>query len=220
MQQPKKIRRPSPSMVVSMVALTVALGGTATAAGVFIESTKQIAKGAVQTNDIAPDAVIGGKVKDGSLSLADLNKGAIGTIQSAGTQALEAVRPGGPEKVAGNTSSKVATLSNIPPGAYAIFAKSNLSGTPSGGLLQQGGSMQGRCDLKTPSGTDESGVLIGTPGANTGGTVNVQTTTTYGSVGQATLECAVDGGANWTASQTSIIAIRVGRSPRTNVTGR
>jgi hypothetical protein len=220
MDQPNKSRRPSPSMMVSLLALFVALGGTATAAGVFISSTKQIAKGAVTTGDLAPDAVIGGKVKDGSLSLSDLNKTAIGTIQTAGSQALEAVRPGGPEKVSGNSSSKVATLSNIPPGAYAVFAKSTLVGTPSGGLLNQGGSMQGRCDLKAAGGTDESSVLLGTPGANTPATVNVQTTTTFGSVGQATLECAVDGGANWTASQTSIIAIRVGNAPKSNVTGR
>jgi hypothetical protein len=80
--------------------------------------------------------------------------------------------------------------------------------------------MQGRCDLKAAGGTDESSVLLGTPGANTPATVNVQTTTTFGSVGQATLECAVDGGANWTASQTSIIAIRVGNAPKSNVTGR
>lgn len=220
MDQSKQSRRPSPSMMVSLLALFVALGGTATAAGVFISSTKQIAKGAVTTSDLAPNAVRSGQVKDGSLSLADLNKATVGTIRSAGSQALEAVRPGGPEKVAANTSSKVATLSNIPPGAYAIFAKSTLSGTPSGGLLNQGGSMAGRCDLKAGGGSDEAAALLGTPGSNTPATVNAQTTTTFGSVGQATLECAVDGGANWTAYQTSIIAIRVGDSPKTTVTGR
>jgi len=46
-------RRPSPALVVSFVALLVALGGTATAASVAIRSSAQIAPGVVQASDLS-----------------------------------------------------------------------------------------------------------------------------------------------------------------------
>ncbi len=49
------IRKLSPAMVLSMLALAVALTGTATAAGVLVTS-KQIKNGTIQTVDISKSA--------------------------------------------------------------------------------------------------------------------------------------------------------------------
>ena len=50
------LRRPSPALVVSVLALFVALGGTATAAGVLIKSSKQIKAGAIDASDLSAKA--------------------------------------------------------------------------------------------------------------------------------------------------------------------
>jgi hypothetical protein len=60
-----RIRRPSPATVISIVALVVALGGTSYAA-------LKLPKNSVGTAQLKANAVTGGKVKDGSLSLKDI----------------------------------------------------------------------------------------------------------------------------------------------------
>jgi hypothetical protein len=59
------MRRPSPALVISLVALFVALGGTGYAA--FRVDSEDIAPGAVTQEKIAPGAVTGGKVKESTL---------------------------------------------------------------------------------------------------------------------------------------------------------
>lgn len=49
-----RLRRwPSPALVVSIIALVVACAGTATAATVLIKSSKQVAKGSINSSDLA-----------------------------------------------------------------------------------------------------------------------------------------------------------------------
>jgi hypothetical protein len=48
-----RLRGPSPALVVSIIALVVACTGTATAATVLIRSSKQVAKGAINSGDLA-----------------------------------------------------------------------------------------------------------------------------------------------------------------------
>jgi len=82
-----KSRRPSPALVVSVIALSVALGGTSYAAIVLPANSvgkKQIKKNAVTT----------AKVKDGSLRLADFGAGQL---------------PAGAAGATGATGPKVAT---------------------------------------------------------------------------------------------------------------
>src|SRR3954453_10336663 len=50
------MRRPSPALVIAALALFVALGGTATAAGVLISSSKQIKAGAIDASDLSAKA--------------------------------------------------------------------------------------------------------------------------------------------------------------------
>jgi hypothetical protein len=72
--------RPSPAMVVALIALFVALGGGAYAAVKLPKnsvSSKQIKKGAVKNSDLAANAVTGGKVKAGSLDSSDFKAGTL-----------------------------------------------------------------------------------------------------------------------------------------------
>lgn len=209
-------------MAVALLALFVALGGTAAAAKVMITSSKQIKAGSVSRSDLARNAVDGTKVLNGALSVNDFDSETRNTLQAAGTQALEAFRAAGPDGVKDTTAAKVATLSDIPPGAYAIFAKSVLTGknqSQSNFPPNAGQSLGGHCVLDVGGDADESRTLLGSPGSNSPGAVNTQITHTYSSTGTATLTCDVTG-TDWSASNTSIIAVRVGVSPRQVVSGR
>jgi hypothetical protein len=79
--------RPSPSMVISVIALIVAMGGTGYAALSLPKNSvgsKQIKKNAVTASKIKKNAITGSKVKDGSLTGADLNAGTVGKVPAAG----------------------------------------------------------------------------------------------------------------------------------------
>jgi hypothetical protein len=78
------IGRPSPAMVVAVIALIVALTGTAYAAlGKNSVGSRQLKAKSVTTGKIANNAVTGAKVANGSLTGADINIGALGTVPSA-----------------------------------------------------------------------------------------------------------------------------------------
>jgi hypothetical protein len=81
-----KRRRPSPALVISLIALFVALGGTGYAALSLPKNsvgTKQLKKNAVTGSKIKKNAVTGSKVKNHSLTGADIKLGALGTVPSA-----------------------------------------------------------------------------------------------------------------------------------------
>jgi hypothetical protein len=88
-QQPKKwFGRPSPAMVVAVVALVCALTGSAWAAlGKNSVGSRQLKAKAVTTGKIANGAVNGAKVADGSLSGSDINVGALGVVPKADSAA-------------------------------------------------------------------------------------------------------------------------------------
>ena len=70
--------KPSPTMIVGLVALFVALSGTSYAAIVLPKNsvgTQQIKPGGVKSSDLASDAVTSREVKDGSLLLNDFKPG-------------------------------------------------------------------------------------------------------------------------------------------------
>ena len=73
-----RLRKPSPAMLVALLALFVALGGSSYAAVVLSKNSvrsKHIAKGAVKRSEIARSAVNSAKVADGSLLATDFNAG-------------------------------------------------------------------------------------------------------------------------------------------------
>lgn len=75
-----RLRAPSPAMAVAVVALFVALGGTSFAVVSLQRNSvlsKHIRKGQVKRSDIAKSAVDSARVKDGSITGADLADGAL-----------------------------------------------------------------------------------------------------------------------------------------------
>src|SRR5262245_44483155 len=83
----KGVGRPSPSMIIAMIALIGVLSGSAVAASGVLEKnsvgSRQLKAKAVTTGKIANNAVNGAKVANGSLTGEDINIGALGTVRSA-----------------------------------------------------------------------------------------------------------------------------------------
>jgi hypothetical protein len=89
-------RRPSPAMVVAVIAVVIALTGTAFGAAALGKNSvgpRQLKSKSVTTGKLANNAVNGAKVANGSLTGADINVGALGTVPSA-TEAAKAGEAG------------------------------------------------------------------------------------------------------------------------------
>ena len=74
--QPLRPRRPSPALVISIIALVVAMGGTGYAAF-------KLPRNSVGTRQLKKNAVVGSKVKNHSLTGSDLKLGSLGTVANA-----------------------------------------------------------------------------------------------------------------------------------------
>ena len=226
---PIRPRRPSPALIVSIIALVMATAGTATAAKVLITSSSQIKRGAVN----------GGDVADGSLSERDFKKetvdadvirnGTVGpdeltvatrqALTGATTSATEAFRKAGPSGQPADKSTRVITFSNLEPGIYAIFGKTVIAlDSNDAGLLGQGQSASAHCVLNASGDSDEARTLLGSPGSLSPSEVNTQITRTFSETGTVTMDCDAGPGP-WTATDSSIIAIKVAKAPRQAVDG-
>ena len=86
------------------------------------------------------------------------------------------------------------------------------------GLLKEGDSVSGHCVLDADGDVDHARNLLGSPGSNSPGQLSLQITRTFGSPGTVALTCDV-GPATWSATNTSIIAMRLGKAPRQAVDG-
>ena len=216
-----KISRPSPALVVSIVALIVACAGTATAASLLVTNSSQVKAGSINGSDIANRSLSGLDLKDGTITSRQLKASVTASLRGAGLDALEAARRTGPNTPTAGQVATVATLQQLAPGTYALFAKttlSALSGTQ--GLLgetlqqRQGG---GHCVFDVGGEIDDARAQISAPGENQPGTLNLQMTRTIGAPTDAVLKC--DANVPWKATDTSIIAIKLTGSNRTDVTG-
>jgi hypothetical protein len=105
----RRLRLPAPATVVAGVALVVALGGTAYAAGV-------LPVGSVGTVQLRDNAVVSSKVKNGSLLARDFKAGQLprGPVGAAGAQG-----PAGPVGSTGSTGATGATGRRVRVGARA-----------------------------------------------------------------------------------------------------
>jgi hypothetical protein len=83
-------RRPSPGLIVAIIALLVALGGTAIAANTI--RSGDIVNGEVKTADLADGAVNSAKVGDRTLTGDDLHTRTVGTAELAKLPAVDAYR--------------------------------------------------------------------------------------------------------------------------------
>ena len=75
--------RPSPAMAISVVALFLALAGTAFAAPKFLVRSANIADGTVRTVDLRDNAVTSPKIADATVTAADLGTDSVGSDEIA-----------------------------------------------------------------------------------------------------------------------------------------
>lgn len=112
--------RPSLALVVAILALVVAMGGTSYAAVTLAKNSvlsKHIKNGEVKTPDLKNGAVTGAKVKDGSLAASDFAAGQVptGPAGPAGPAgATGATGPAGPT----NTVTVIASSAPIANGSF------------------------------------------------------------------------------------------------------
>ena len=96
------ISRPSPAMIVAIVALFAALSGSAYAAlGKNTVGSRQLKAQAVTTGKVANNAITSIKVAKGSLTGEDINVGALGTVPNA----TSAVSAGNANTVGGHSAA-------------------------------------------------------------------------------------------------------------------
>jgi hypothetical protein len=214
MHQPR-LRRPSPALVIAVVALLMAMGGTGYAAF-------KLPKNSVKAKQIATGAVGSSEVKNKSLKVADIStaaqnalkgqKGDKGDTGAVGpSSATEVFRDSGPADISGSGTT-VATLSNLPPGAYAIHAKAEVFGS--------GTNQLARCQVNAEGDNDFSEATIGAgAGGATSATLPVQVTHTFAGTGTVTLVCLKDGAPTIAVIRSKIEAIHVGSESHSAVTG-
>ncbi len=237
-----KLRLPSPSMVVALIALVVALGGTATAA-VVISSSSQVKANAIRAtdirneltgSDIKNESLSTNDIKDGTVAARDIKKGAITSDQLAasvkssltaksgiGFNATEVVRKAGPDNQAPG-QQRVLTMTALQPGTYLILAKTTISPIAQsqglGELLNPDKTSSAQCVLAAGGDQDNARTAIASPGTFIPSTLNNQMTRTIDAPVDVTYTCDVTN-LNWKASDSSIIALRLEGSSRTDATG-
>jgi hypothetical protein len=198
-----KLRRPSPALVISCIALSVACAGTAYGA-VIIKESSQIKDGAVRGADIRNGTIMAADIKNGTITQNKLK-----TPAPAGgpTTTYHAVRKLGPVGQPANQLIRAATLS-VPAGAYKVTASTIIT-TNLGpqGLLDPLPGVGGRCRLDAAGDATESLQNVVVERRTTPATLYMQTTRTLGSPGVIFLDCTA--GSPFTLTETSIIASRV-----------
>lgn len=214
-----KISRPSPALVVSIIALVVACAGTATAAGVLISNSSQIRAGAVSGSDIKNNAITASKIKNGTIGTGDLSSAAKGALTSQGINATEVIRKVGPVKV-GAGQHEIATMSQLAPGTYAIFAKTTITAELGnfglGELLRQTKTVNAQCVLSAGGDQDNANQTVASPYSQAPNTANMQLTRSFDKPTDVKVTCTIND-YPWNASDTSIIALKLAGASRTDV---
>jgi len=226
-------RRPSPAMVVSIIALVVATAGTATAARVLITSGTQVKTGVLSGSDIKNRSITASDIKSGTITSKQIRKGTLTSSAfstdtrallggGSGATAQEVFRKQGPNNQPGNTAARVVTMSGLAPGIYAIFGKVSM-GSRVGDLgvltelLKSNKTATGRCRLNAAGDEDSAVHPLATPYSELVSTFNTQITRTLSSPGNVYIQCEAP--IAWGTSDASIIAIRLGSADRSEVNG-
>jgi hypothetical protein len=219
-----KLRTPSPALVISIVSLCVALGGSAYAATVITSS--QIKNGTIQNVDIKKGTIQSNRLSSGLQNVLSKKTGNSGasvsgsSVGGAGT-AYEAIRKSGPENQPANTIVTAGTLT-VPAGAYVVAANTVMTaftGTtnPLEALFGSNGSLTGTCTLDAGGVTQLSMQTIAVNDRQTPATLGMQLTRTVGAPMDIKLNCSAT--IPWRLSETSIIATKVGSISLTDVKG-
>lgn len=219
------VRRPSPALVVSIIALVVACTGTAVAAGVLIKRSSQLGKGVVVSKAIKDGTITGKDVKSGAIGNVQLHNGSVDASKlskavkfAANTDkpvSYEAFNPDGPT-VPKTATMKIATLAGLPPGPYLIIAKTVVGRLAPPGAFEKINSSVG-CTLDAAGDTDRASGPTSSTGSNNQTTLEMQITRNFASTADVTLMCSSD--ADWHAGSTSIIAVALANASRRKVGG-
>jgi hypothetical protein len=216
-----KFRKPSPALVISIIALCVALGGSAYAATVI--TSKEIRNGTIQNVDIKKGTIQSTRLSSGLQNIlkkgSSLGGSSVGG--GSGTVATEAIRKSGPENQPPGQLITVATMT-IPPGAYVITANTVMTaftGTTNilEALFQSNGSRGGTCTLDAAGVDAVAYQTIAVNDRQTPATLGMQLTRTVAAPSDVKLMCAGD--IPWRTSETSIIATKVDSVTVAEVTG-
>lgn len=183
--------------LIATIALFIALSGTSYAA--LRITGKNIKNNTVTSADI----------KNYSLRAKDLKKGLLQSSNATplNSAAFQASRDAGPSGVAPSQNYTSVAALNVAPGAYVIFAKIDLQSD------QQDSS---RCRLTAEASIDESNRGLRANG--TGEAHNLQLAHTFTQAGPVALSCRTSSG-SWSASDTKILAIKVGSAQAQGVGG-
>lgn len=217
-------------MIVAIMALVMSTAGTAVAAKVLITNSSQVKLGAlngtdlkdgtVKSRDLAASTVGERELKSGAVALGNLEPAARAAISGSQTSALEVFRKEGPSGVPKGTTRRVATIANLEPGVYAIFAKTVMSvaNEPTNEFFNTGNNASGHCVLDAGGDKDEVRAIVAGPGFNAPAHLGAQVTRTFGSPGTVTFDCDSPE-RQWRTDATTIIAIRVAKAPKQAVDG-
>ena len=205
-----RLRRPSPALVVAVVALFVAMGGTGYAAF-------KLPKSSVGTKQIKKNAVTGAKVKSGTLGLSDLAASARNSLKGqtgpAGQNGAAGAR--GPSDVfhatgstacggncTANSTHQIVSL-DLPAGSYVIHGKAVLQG-----ITSPGSDSASVCKLLDGTNTDESYQRVHSSIIDAS-TLTPVLVVTYSAPTTVHLDCNVVA-FGWGALESDITAIQVG----------
>ena len=206
-----KLRRPSPALVISCIALGVALSGTAVAATIITNSS-QIRKGVITGAHIKNKTIKNVDIADKTITASKLK-----SAPAAGgpTTAYQVLRRAGPEGQPANVNVKVASLT-VPPGTYVVSASTVMASLieSQNPLLPDRDSPQGICrlDLAGDETTSLQNIVVNRKQAPA--TLFMQRTRTVGASAEFFLECGA--GTSFRLSETSIIAQKVSDAVETN----
>jgi len=203
-----KVRRPSPALIISIVALVAACAGSAVAATVI--TSKQIRNGTIQNIDIKKGTIQSSKFSKGVQNI--LKKKTGGGGAAGGLTAFEQIRKSGPENQAAGAESRVASLM-IPAGAYVITANTIMTaftGTTNvlEALFNTDSSLGGACSLDAGGVEAKAVQNIVINDRQAPATLGMQLTRTVGAPTEVVLSCTAQ--IAWRTSESSIIATQVG----------
>jgi hypothetical protein len=138
-------RRPSPALVISVLALVIALTGTAFAAGLGKNSvgSKQLKKNSVTTAKLKKGAVTAVKVKNGTLTGKQIDLAKLGTVPSA--QTANALSPHEATHLVGSPGEPgfIGGSKNIPPSGTFNIAPASFVKDHDGFVHLDGGAVAG-----------------------------------------------------------------------------
>lgn len=204
-----RISRPSPALIVAIVALFMALGGTSYAA--LKITGKNVQNSTLTGLDVKNKSLGGQEHKPDSLGGAQINEALLGTVPKAAdadtvggqpatsfmvkqTRAFEAAIPA-TQNFANNAT--LGTLADLAPGAYVVTAKLTYENDTA--------TATSTCTLHVPGGNDVTTFSHDTTNSET---IMLQKVVSSGAVFSPSVSCESDGNDD-TIGTGNIIAVRV-----------